>query len=103
LTSRLRSFRPPKRNLKLEPKKIAGRTSPWRIYIPPYLSSTGKPQQLFYKTCNQAKTAANALKVRFDNSGRSLGAISSARIAEAVQVYNELDAHFPNVSLLEIY
>jgi integrase len=91
------------RNLKLEPKKIEGRTSPWRIYLPPYLSSTGKPQQLFYKTRDEAKTAANALKIRSDNFGKSLGQLSSARIAEAAQVFSELDEHFPNVALIEVY
>src|ERR1700747_1454195 len=82
---------------------MEARTSPSRIYVPPYLSSTGKPQQLFYKTRDQAKTAANALKIRSDNFGKSLGQISSARIAEAAQVFEELDQHFPNVALSEVY
>ena len=54
------------RNLSLEPKFDARRER-WKLYIPPYLSSTGKEQWLFYKTKTEATTAADVFGKRQDN------------------------------------
>jgi integrase len=91
------------RSLTLEPTYVEGRASPWRLFVPAYLSETGKGRSLFFKTQAQAKTAANALKVRTQNFGRSLVELSPARMGEAAQVFDELDRNFPGVTLIEVY
>ena len=91
------------RILTLEPAYIKGRTSPWRLFVPAYLSETGKKRELFFETQAQAKTAANALKARTDNFGRTLNQLSPARMAEAAEIYSRLDEEFPGVALIEVY
>src|SRR5437879_4516943 len=91
------------RLLTLEPIYVEGRASPWKLYIPAYLSETRKPQKLFFETQGQAKTAAGAFKARTENFGRTLNELSPARMAEAAEVYAQLDAQFPDVTLIEVY
>ena len=74
------------RAITLEPKFTAGRNRPWQLWIPATLSDTGKVKRLFYETKRQAETAADLIRTRADNFGRSLGALSSARICPAVAV-----------------
>ena len=91
------------RILTLEPTHVAGRASPWRLFVPAYLSDTGKRRELFYSTQREAKTAADSLRARMENFGRSLPQLSPARMAEAAEVYAQLDAQFHEVTLMEVW
>jgi len=59
------------RTLTLTPTFITARKR-WRLFVPAYLSDTGKPRELFFKTQGEAKTAAGAFKARTENFGRTL-------------------------------
>ena len=83
------------RILTLEPTYVAGRASPWRLFVPAYLSQTGKPQSLFFETQAQAKTAASAFKARTENFGRTLNQLSPARMAEAAESIRDWTNSFP--------
>jgi integrase len=92
------------RILTLEPTHVKTRkTSPWRLFVPAYLSDTGKKRELFFQTHREAKTAASAYKARTENFGRSLNQLSPARMAEAAEVYSQIDAQFPDLTLTEVF
>lgn len=71
----------------------------WCVNVPAELSETGKRQQLFYATQEDAKKECVILKIRRRNFGSSLGAMTPARIAEAAEAYNVLNPL--NVGLLD--
>jgi integrase len=83
------------RTAKLTPKhrprlEALGKAA-WELFIPPYLSDTGKEKRLFFPTKKAAALTAMQLQNRQDNFGISLSALSPARIAEASEAFNLLD------------
>jgi integrase len=79
-------------------RKTRVNRSPWVVNIPANLSDTGVRREVFFATKTEAQTVCNQLKVRQDNFGLSLSAMTPAKIAEAAQAYDLLDGL--NVSLL---
>jgi integrase len=79
-------------------RKAQGK-APWCLSVPAALSSTGQRQRLFYPTKSGAALDADRLAIRRDNFGVSLTSMTPARIAEAAEAYNLLDA-CPGISLL---
>jgi integrase len=65
----------------------------WAVNVPPYLSPTGRRQELFFPTKADATTECETLKARKDNFGISLTAMTPARIAAAAEAYKLLDPH----------
>jgi integrase len=87
----------------LTPKLIKSRErigkAPWCLTVPPYLSPTGRQQRLFFPSKKAAALEAEKLKCRADNFGISLTTLTPARIAEAAEAYNLLQAS--GLSLLD--
>jgi integrase/recombinase XerD len=79
-------------------REVAGK-SPWYIDIPPDLSSSGRPQRLFFPTKKAAAVSSMQLRNRQDNFGLSLSSMSPARIAEASEAYDLLEG--TSLGLLE--
>ena len=88
------------RNLTLEPKYIEA-LDRWQLYISPTLSSTGKPQRLFYRTKRAAETAGELFERRQKNFGRDLVHLTPARMAIAAEAF-ELLGDRDDVRLLEV-
>jgi integrase len=88
------------RNLTLEPKYIEA-LNRWQLYISPTLSSTGKPQRLFYRTKRAAETAAGVFQRRQKNFGRNLSELTPAHMAIAAEAF-ELLGDRDDVALLEV-
>ena len=82
----------------IKSRKAQGKAS-WCLSVPSHLSSTGQRQRLFYPTKSAASLEADRLQARCDNFGVSLTSMTPARIAEASEAYNLLDA-YPGVALL---
>ena len=91
---------PMPRNLTLEPKYIEA-LNRWQLYISPTLSSTGKPQRLFYQTKRAAETAAELFERRQKHFGRNLSDLTPARMAIAGEAF-ELLGDRDDVALLEV-
>jgi integrase len=89
------------RTLSLTPKFVNGRKLPWQVWIPAYLSETGKPKRLYYQTKREAQTAADLIRVRSENYGRSAMAISPTQISIAAEAFRMLGDR-PDVALLEV-
>ena len=79
------------RRPKLKPVHLASRKA-WCVNVPVSLSDTGRRRQLFYINKVEANTACEQLRARQDNFGRSLTALSPARIAEAAECFKLVDA-----------
>jgi len=62
----------------------------WCVNVPAELSDTGKRQQRFFATQDDAKKECAVLKIRRRNFGSSLTSMSPARIAEAAEAYKLL-------------
>ena len=77
----------------LKPKFRANRASPWVVNVPPFLSATGRRQELFFSTKLEASAQCETLKARKDNFGLSLTAMTPAKIAAAAEAYNLLEQH----------
>ena len=88
------------RTLTLEPKYIE-QLNRWQLYISPTLSSTGKPQRLFYQTKRAAQTAAELFERRQRNFGCNLSQLTPARMAIAAEAF-ELLGDRDDVALLEV-
>ena len=88
------------RNLTLEPKYVEA-LNRWQLYISPMLSSTGKPQRLFYRTKRAAETAAEVFERRQKNFGCNLSELTPAHMAIAAEAF-ELLGDRDDVALLEI-
>jgi hypothetical protein len=88
------------RNLTLRPKYIEA-VNRWQLYISPALSSTGKPQRLFYETKRAAETAAQLFERRQKNFGHNLSQLTPARMAIAGEAF-ELLGDRDDVALLEV-
>jgi integrase len=88
------------RNLTLKPKYIKA-LNRWQLYISPTLSSTGKPQRLFYGTKRAAETAAGLFERRQKNFGANLSQLTPARMAIAQEAF-ELLGDRDDVALLEV-
>jgi hypothetical protein len=67
----------------------------------PTLSSTGKPQRLFYQTKRAAETAAELFERRQKHFGRNLSHLTPARMAIAGEAF-ELLGDRDDVTLLEL-
>jgi hypothetical protein len=90
------------RSLSLEPKFAAGRNKPWQVWIPKYLSDTGKTKRLFFKTKREAQTAADLVRTRALNFGRKLVELTPAQMMIAKEALNVLAEHpGPTPSLLD--
>lgn len=63
----------------------------WCVNIPAEISETGKRQQKFYTTQDDAKKDCAVLKIRRRNFGNSLGAMTPAKIAEASEAFKLLE------------
>jgi integrase len=85
----------------LEPIKVESRNRPakWRVSIPPHLSDTGKRQQLFFETREQAESETAAIWNRRATFGETLEQLSPARASESLAAYRLLEGH--NVTLLD--
>jgi integrase len=83
------------RSATLKPVRFKGREqtgrAPWCVSVPPHLSPTGKRQQKFFPTRDEAFGECERLKARKDNFGISLKSLTPARIVEASQAYALLD------------
>jgi hypothetical protein len=77
----------------LEPVKVESRNRPakWRVNVPPHLSDTGKRQQLFFETKEQAEAETQAIWNRRATFGETLEELSQARASEALAAYRMLD------------
>src|SRR5690242_13679533 len=91
----------PRRSI-LKPTRLANRSHPWCVNVPAQLSPTGKRQQRFFATQREAQTLCDQLKTRRDNFGVTLTALSPARIAEAAECFDLLDARGSELGLLGI-
>jgi integrase len=85
------------RSATLKPVRFKGREktgrAPWCVSTPPDLSPTGKRQQRFFATREEAFGECERLKARRDNFGTSLNSLTPARIAAASEAYTLLDPH----------
>src|SRR5262245_60632577 len=88
------------RGLTLQPTFTPGRKAPWQLWIPASLSDTGKIKRLFYRTKREAETAAEIVRTRADNFGRSMARLSPARITLAAEAFKLLEGR-PDAALLE--
>lgn len=89
------------RPLKLKPKKVSySPASPWMLFIPSYLSKTGKNQRLFFLTEGAALRAAQRIKNRHHMFGTSMRFLTPGRMSEANEAYRRLDDF--EVSLIEV-
>jgi len=79
---------------KFRPFRTSRPSSPWRLTIPPHLSDTGKKRRLFFETQKEALVAAEQLKARKDNFGRSLSMLNPSRIGEAAECFKLLDLYY---------
>lgn len=71
-------------------RKASGLAS-WVVNVPPSLSPTGRRQELFFATKDEADTECEKLKARKDNFGISLTEMTPTRIAEAAEAYKLLE------------
>jgi hypothetical protein len=62
----------------------------WCVNVPAELSDTGKRQQKFFATQDDAKKECAILKIRRRNFGSSLTSMSPVKIAEAAEAYKLL-------------
>ena len=89
------------RLLTLKPKKVAySPASPWMLFIPPYLSKTGKKQRLFFRSEETALKMAKRIKNRHSIFGTSMRFLTPPRMSEANEAYKRLDDF--EISLLDV-
>src|SRR5260221_294978 len=89
------------RSLTLTPTRVEGRKTPWRIWIPARLNSTGKDGDRYYATKREAEQAAAAIEIRKENFGRLGTTLSESQIAIAGKAFQLLGDRDP-VALIEI-
>jgi integrase len=80
-------------------KKVEGRKSPWRVYIPPTLSPNGRPANVWGTTKEGAESRAYEFMVARRTHGELVAALSQYELAEAVKALELLRP--AGVSLLE--
>jgi hypothetical protein len=83
---------------KHRPRLEALGKSAWELFVPPYLSNTGKEQRLFFRTKKEAADKAAGLKTRQD--GHSLSGLTPVRIHEAAEAFRLLEG--TDLRLLDI-
>ena len=76
-------------NLTLEPKYFEA-LNRWQLYISPMLSSTGKPQRLFYRTKRAAETAAEVFEGRQKNFGLNLSELTPAAVMKFISLSSSI-------------
>lgn len=70
------------------------------LFIPAYLSKTGKKQRLFFSTEEKANEAAQRIKQQHKIYGTSMRFLTPAKMSEANEAYKRLDDF--KISLLDI-
>lgn len=70
------------------------------LFIPAYLSKTGKKQRLFFSTEEEANEAAQRIKQQHKIYGTSMRFLTPAKMSEANEAYKRLDDF--KISLLDI-
>jgi integrase len=80
-------------------KKVEGRKSPWRVYIPPTLSPNGRAANVWGKSKETAESRAYEYMAARRSHGDLIAAITPHQLAEAVKAIELLKPH--GIGLLE--
>jgi hypothetical protein len=96
------------RTLTLNPHYTPGpRKRHWRLWIPPSLSTTGKKQERYYTSEEEAKQAAQRLRQKMqDSNGEGLFELSPDQLSDAQSAFALLaqtEAKFSLVDAVRLY